>query len=405
MPPEAAPPSTEEAVAQELFARLGSGEFARDPYPSYQMLREHSPAVRLGERNWVLTGFHAVYGALRDHTTFSSRALSDQGPDVVAQVVLISDDPPRHTRLRGLVNRAFTPRRVSGLEPRIEAITEQLLEPFDAAAGAGPVEAMRSLAVPLPVTVIAELLGVERERHDDFKRWSSIVISEETEDNQAAHEAGLAEMREYFQHTVDLRRAEPLEDLFSSLTQAELDGQQLEDWEVIGMATLLLVAGNETTTNLIGNALNVLAERPAFWEQLRADRDLVPALIEETLRYDSPVQNLPRLTLRDVEVAGRTIEEGSQVQVSFGAANRDPQGFADPDEVRLDRDLTKHLAFGHGIHYCLGSPLARTEAKIALNALLDRYSTLRLSDEPGERQLGSFIVRGFASLPLVLERS
>ena len=404
MPPEAAPPSTEEAIVQELFARIGSGEFARDPYPSYRMLREHSPAVRLGDGSWILTGFHAVYGALRDHAAFSSRAISDQGPDVESQVVLISDDPPRHTRLRGLVNKAFTPRRVSGLEPRIAAITEQLLEHFAAAASAGPVEAMRTLAIPLPVTVIAELLGVERERHDDFKRWSVIVVSEETEENREAHEAELAEMRDYFQHTVDLRRAEPLKDLFSSLVQSELDGHKLEDWEVIGMATLLLVAGNETTTNLIGNALNVLAERPSLWEQLRADRELVPALIEETLRYDSPVQTLPRLTLRDVEVAGRTIEEGANVTVSFAAANRDPEGFEHPDEVRLDRDLTKHLALGHGIHYCLGSPLARAEAKIALNALLDRYSTLRPADEPGEHQRASFIVRGFTSLPLVMER-
>lgn len=170
MPPEAAPPSTEEAITRELFARIASGEFARDPYPSYRMLREHSPAVRLGEGSWILTGFEAVYGALRDHATFSSRPISEQGPDVGPQLVLISDDPPRHTRLRGLVNRAFTPRRVSGLEPRIAAITEQLLEQLDAAAADGPVEAMRSLAVPLPVTVIAELLGVERERHADFKR-------------------------------------------------------------------------------------------------------------------------------------------------------------------------------------------------------------------------------------------
>ena len=385
-------------------------ELREDPYAVYRALRERSPVYQdEGSGMWVLTGFDAVYGALRDHETFSSEggfggARRDGGDggdgerERQRRMVLITDDPPRHTRFRQLVNRAFTPRRVAELEPWIEGVAAELLD----ATGDGEVDVVEALTVPLPVTVIATLLGIPVEQRDRFKRWSSALIGggESSEWRRGQRD----EMFAYLGTTIAERRAEPVDDLITALAAAQIEGQRLESWEVVGFCVLLLVAGNETTTNLIGNMLNVLVDRPEMWAQLRDDRTLVDPAIEETLRFDGPVQMTLRATTREVELEGTAIPAGAAVAVSIGGANHDPDEFAAPDEFRLDRELSRHVAFGMGAHYCLGAPLARAEARISLNALLDRYPSIERAAEPPERLAGTPLIRGFQRLPLVLKR-
>ncbi len=206
----------------------------------------------------------------------------------------------------------------------------------------------------------------------------------------------------FFKDVMAEKRNQPMGDLITAVAQAEFEGERLEDWEVLGFCVLLLVAGNETTTNLIGNLLNVLVDRPGLWERLRADRALVDPVVEETLRFDSPVQMLFRRTTREVDLAGTRLSADADILVSFAAANRDPAEFEEPDEFRLDRELSKHVAFGAGIHYCLGSPLARAEARAALNGLLDRYPAIERGDRPAERLRMTQMLRGFRALPLSL---
>ena len=394
------------ADPKDVLATILNPEQRGELYPLFHRLRELAPVHptdQLGpNRKWVLTGYDAVYGALRDHETFSSSGPGgyerrDRGATGGGlSMVLISDDPPRHTRFRQLVNKAFTPRRVGELEPWIGGVVDELLEGVG-----GEHEFVDGFTTPLPVTVIATLLGIPATERDRFKRWSNALLSGAAGLNEERL-AIMGEMMEYLNGAIAAKRAEPTADLITALAEAEIDGERLRDWEVLGFCVLLLVAGNETTTNLLGNLLNVLVERPELWAQLRDDRSLVEPVIEETLRYDSPVQVLFRSTTRDVELCGTTIPARSPVLVCFAAANRDPAGFDEPDQFRLDRDLKKHLAFGMGVHYCLGSPLARSEARIGLNGLLDRFATVERGAEPALRQTATQIIRGFERLPLRL---
>ena len=350
-----------------------------DPYPAYQQLRDHTPLNYLGLppgtipgidepiRAWAFMKYDDVYGALRDHDTFSSEdpRAGQFGP----KMALIQDDPPRHTRFRRLVNKAFTLKRIEALEPWIASVTNKLLDEM----GEGETDVVQSYTIPLPVKVIARLLGIPGK---DYVT--------------------------YFGQMAATRRAHGADDLITALVEAEVAGESLEDWEVLGFCILLLIAGNETTTNLIGNILNVLVDRPALWQQLREEHSLVETVIEETLRYESPVQRLFRVTTREVAVSGVQIPQGANITIFYGAANRDPSAFLQPDEFRLDRDLRNHVAFGMGIHYCLGAPLARAETRITLNAFLDRFPVLRRGDAPAVRQTASHLVFGFSHLPLVL---
>ena len=404
---------TSESTDQPIFTR----EALEDPYALYARLRAQSPVLHDPHTGmWILTGYDAVYGALRDHETFtSSGAYGRRGGDGEGDgersggggggglsMVLINDDPPRHTRFRQLVNKVFTPRRIAELEPWIGGVVDELL---DAATEdeAGDVDIVDAFTVPLPVTVIATLLGIPTSERERFKRWSSALLSG-TRGTSDERMSQVGEMIQFLNGAIAEKRAQPADDLITALGAAEVDGEKLADWEVLGFCVLLLVAGNETTTNLLGNMLDVLVERPELWAALRDDRDLVEPVIEETLRYDSPVQMLFRNTTRETELEGVTIPEHAPLLVSFAAANRDPAGFDHPDEFRLDRELTKHIGFGMGIHYCLGSPLARAEARIGLNALLDRYETIERGAGPGVRQTSSQLVRGFERLPLRLNR-
>ena len=313
---------------------------------------------------------------------------------------LLTMDPPDHTRLRRLVAGAFTPRAIAGLEPWIREITVQLLTAADGAAGFDLIDA---LAFPLPIAVICHLLGVPAEDQVQFRAWGHDVAA--TLDPQTAA-AGRAQTRAaelaltgYLQDLVRERRANPDDSIVSALIAAEEEGDRLSSGEVVSTALLLLIAGFETTVNLIGNGTVALLGDPESWDRLRQDPALVPAAIEEMLRYDSPVQLTARIATEDVEVGGGLIAAGRAVLVSIGGANRDPAVFEQPDEFRIDRpDPGRHLAFSLGMHHCLGSSLARLEGRIAIEELTRRYPALELAAPPARRPL--LVLRGFESVPV-----
>jgi cytochrome P450 family 109 len=299
---------------------LNSPAAIADPYPFYCHLREQSPVKYIHLRGgvfpgidepvraWALMKYKDVYGALRDHDTFSSarHPLIEKG--VVPPLVLVNDDPPRHSRLRRLVNKAFTLKRIETLEPWITGVATELLDEI----GTEEVDTIQSYAIPLPVKVIARLLGIPGEEYVTFKRWSDATASI-TAITLEERMRNIQEMMTYFGKMALARRAQGAEDLITALVEAEIEGESLQDWEILGFCWLLLVAGNETTTNLLGNILNVLVDRPDLWQQLCENRSLVETVIEETLRYESPVRELLRTTTRDVELSGIKIPSGETI--------------------------------------------------------------------------------------------
>lgn len=391
--------------------QLSTPDVIANPYPWYHELREQSPlnyeflpagavsGINEPVRAWALMRYADVYGALRNHETFASN--HSLAGKVVPRLALIHDDPPRHTRFRHLVNKAFTLKRIEALKPWITTVVNELV---DEMAASQETEFMQAYAIPLPVKVIARMLGIPGEDYVRFKLWSdtflafsSMTPGERAKSNQ--------EMMAYFGQMAAARRTQAAEDLITALVEANVDGESLADAEIIGFCMLALIAGNETTTNLIGNMLGILVDRPDLWQQLRADRSLVDRVIEETLRIESPFQRLSRITTCDTALSGVAIPQGSLVTIYYGAANRDPAEFPKPDEFRLDRDLRNHVAFGMGIHYCLGAPLARAEASITLNTLLDRFPVIERGREPALRQTTSLMVYGYQQLPLNLRAS
>lgn len=337
-------------------------EVIANPYPHYREWRALSPlnyrflpagaVMGFDEpiRAWALLRHHDVYQVLRDHETFSSRhqLVGKIGPPLA----LINDDPPRHARFRRLVNKTFTTKRIEALTPWIAEVADGLLNELRS----GESEVIESFAIPLPLQVIARLLGIPGEDYLTFKRWS-VTFFAFSSMSAAERASSNKEMMAYFGRMAAARRTQAADDLISALVEADVEGEKLSEAEILGFCMLLLIAGNETTTNLIGNMLGILADRPDLWEQLRENRSLVDTVIEETLRFESPTQRLSRQTTRDVELSGVRIPQGDLVTVYYGAANRDPAAFPNPDEFRLDRDLRNHVAFGAGIHYCLGARL------------------------------------------------
>jgi cytochrome P450 len=367
-------------------------------------LRGTQPAERV--RHAADLGFWNVYGhpeaeeILRDPATYSSdttrlvpkEMMADQDIDLEAMSAgnLLQLDPPLHNKMRKLVSRAFTPKVVADLEPRIAAVTNEML---DAAGGDGRLELVEDLAYPLPVIVIAELLGVPASDRYLFKGWVDKLFSSSEqfslkEQNEARQESvknsleGQKALIEYLGGHVDERRKQPREDLLTKLVEAELDGEKLTRNEVVNFANVLLLAGHITTTMLLGNVVLCLDTYPEWDERARADRSLVPPVIEESLRYLSPFAAVARTTNREVELGGATIPADQMLMVWVAAANRDERVFTDPDTFDPLRAENPHLAFGRGIHFCIGAPLARLEGRVALNILFDRYPALRTI--PGE---------------------
>ncbi len=368
-----------------------------DPFPWYAQMRREAPVARHPERGtWMVFGYGDVQRVLSDHAAFSSRMPG--GGHAIASS-LIGQDPPHHTRLRALVTQAFTPRAVALLQPRIEAIVAALL---DAAAARREVDLVADFAYPLPATVIAELLGIPAEDQLEFKRWSDAVVAGGGPAGGAGFHAAQQEMAAYFHRVLTERARRPGEDLISGLLAARLDGRSLEPMDLFGFCVLLLVAGHETTTNLLANAVQTLDEHPAVQSRLAADPAALPAAIEEVLRYRSPVQVMFRTAARDVELHGCRIGAGERVAAWIGSANRDGAQFPDPDAFEPARSPNRHLAFGHGIHFCLGAPLARLEARIALGALLGRFPELHLLPGSALEPVESTVVFGPRRLPVAL---
>ena len=384
-----------------------SARMAQDPYPDYARLRERSPVHRSRLLNgWVFSRYADVDAVLRDHRRFSSdprkRNLSRRqkatlpGPDDYTMLFI---DPPDHTRLRGLVNKAFTRRAVNALEPHVRGLVNSLLDAVDPSG----FDLMETVANPLPVIVIAEMLGVPAEDRARFRVWSAqrARLLEPTigaREREVAAEAGKA-FNDYFAPIIQARRAAPEDDIVSALAQAEEEGDVLTEREMLNMLRLLLIAGNETTTNLIGNGLLALLRNPGELERLRADPGLIPSAVEELLRFDSPVQTDFRGALEDCEVNGAPVRRGENVFLLIGSANRDPAVFEEPDRLDVGRSEASHVSFGRGIHHCLGAPLARLEGRVFFEVLLERFASMRLlAERPVYR--GGVVLRGLESLPV-----
>lgn len=361
-----------------------SPEVKRCPYPQYDRWREENPVVWNDDMGaWLVTGFREAAFVLESHEVFSSTnsVFVPQAADVETFPSIINTDEPRHKKLRALVTKAFTPKSIErDWVPRIKRIVD---EQIDSVRG-GTFNVVSDLAYPLPVRMIAEIIGVESDKFSQFKHWSDEIakrIGMEEPENPAEFRAALYELSAYFFEQTELRRREPREDLLTRLAEAEVDSEMLTPAELQAFLVLLLVAGNETTTNLIATAIAVLAEEPDMMGRVREDRSLVASLIEESLRWEAPIQGFYRKATRDVVVAGVRIKAGDPLCVLYGAGNRDPAEFQCPEQFNLDSGRRDHLAFGKGIHFCLGANLARIEADIAINAVLDRFATL--TPEPG----------------------
>jgi cytochrome P450 len=375
------------------------------PYPVYRAMRESDPvhwSPDLGV--WFLSRYEDVMALLRDQRFSADRSRSSLyvAPPRAVYRSLLTLDPPDHTRLRGLVSKAFTPRVVEALRPRIEMIVDRLL---DAAAARGEMEAITEFAYPLPVTVIAEMLGVPAEDWERFREWSATLAASldpvMPEERWARVFPARDALFDYFRIIVAERRSRPRDDLISAMVAAEENGDVLSEHELLVMCNLLLVAGHETTVNLLGNGLLALLTHPETMAELRARPALTESAVEELLRFDSPVQFTGRVAVEEAEIGGRTIAPRQSVVAMLGAANRDPDQFPSPDRLDLARSPNLHLAFGRGIHFCLGAPLARLEGQIALTAMLQRFPRMRLGDA-GARLRDTVVLRGLSSLPLVL---
>jgi cytochrome P450 len=349
------------------------------PLDWYRKMRADEPVSFDAKfRSWNVFRYDDVSRVLTDHTTFSSeRPASEQQPGLPS---IVGMDPPRHRKLRGLVNQAFTPRVVEQLAPRITAVANALI---DRVADRGEMDVMQDFAYPLPITIIAELLGIPVEEQATFRRWSETLISGPRTDAMRGRSyaeersANLRDLNAYFQRNLDERRAAPRHDLMSRLLAAEVDGERLSEQELLEFCRLLLIAGYETTAYLVGSALLCLEDHPELAAEVRGDPGLLPGAVEEALRCFPSVAGTMRLATADTHIGEQPIAAGESVIVWLGSANYDDAHFADPERFDIRRAPNRHLAFGFGVHFCVGAPLARLEARIALGLLLERLPRLR----------------------------
>jgi cytochrome P450 len=400
-------------VSTELDYNPFLPEFRRDPYPFYERMRNAEPVHWNPPGIWVLTRHEDAVGMLR-HPGMSSdfrnselylvfREMQGIDPATEREPSMLFRDPPDHTRLRGLVTKAFTAKRIEDLRPRMERIVDELL---DAALARGEMDVVADLAYPLPVTVICEMLGVPEADHHRFHAWSAdlvVTLDPMVPPDVMARAVVAGEAFDaYFADLIAKRRRDPRDDLLSALIAAEEEGGRLRQDELLTQLVLLLVAGHETTVNLISNGTLALLQHPDQLRRLRDDPGLIRSGVEELLRYYSPVQLTGRIPMEDMEIGGVPVRRGQQVVALVGAANRDPAQFDDPDRLDLSREPNHHIAFGGGIHRCLGAALARAEGQVALGALVRRTASIEpLSHEPTWKE--TITLRGLASLAVAVE--
>ena len=400
---------------------LTSPEFYRDPYPAFHRLRAEDP-VHWSDAwgGWVLTRYDDIEKALRDFRRFTkaghvTKALDDLPQDVLAKigplrqnfsVGMPQTEPPEHTRVRGLISKAFTPAIVESTSERIQALVERLI---DTVAQKGEIDLVADFAFPLPAIVVAEMLGFPTENLDQIKAWSDGIVSfhgsgradpeRVLKSNQA-----FVEMRDWLRELFEERRGRPKDDLVSSLVAVEEEGAKLTETELVATCITLLTAGHETTTGLITNGMLALLHHPEQRRLLEEDPDLIESAVDEFLRYDPPFQRTWRLAAEDIELRGKRIQKGQVVSQMLGAASRDPDQFPDPDRLDITRPDITHFAFGFGVHYCLGAGLAHREAEIAIPTLLRRLPGLKMAvDEPQWKANITFHMP--ESMPLEFERS
>ncbi len=414
--------SVNETGSGEIVAPdLASPRFKANPHPFYARLRDEAPVWRTTLRDrrtaWLVTRYEDAAWVLKDKV-FAKDRLNAMDREQQAQAPwvpgflkplernMLDLDDTDHTRLRALVSKAFTPRLIERLRGRIEALCEELLDAMERKKERrGEVELVADYALPLPATVIAELLGVPAEDHAKFHRWSSKLVSVSSRRDMLRFLPAALSFVRYLRRLVERRRANPRDDLISALIRAEEAGEKLSEDELLAMAFLLLVAGHETTVNLISGGTLALLDHPAQMERLRREPSLAKPAVEELLRYTSPIEMATeRYAREDVEIQSTTIPRGEMVLAVLGSANRDGRHFEDPDALDFARDPNRHLAFGRGgVHHCLGAPLARMEGQIALNALLRRFPEARLTVEPESlRWRRGLFLRGLERLPLVM---
>ncbi|WP_328738389.1 cytochrome P450 [Streptomyces erythrochromogenes] len=389
--------------------------FLADPFPLYRELREEGPVRRVvaagGLDVWLVTRYEDGLAALSD-SRLSSDVRDASDPRLLAQLPgteresmlsnMLRSDPPDHTRLRRLVSKAFTARRVAEMRPRIQAVTDRLL---DAIAPAGRADLVADFALPLPVTVIGELLGVPADDRLDFQRWTDRMIMRGAQPpDPAVVDEAWQHMRAYVTGLIRDKRADPGDDLLSALITARDEERRLSEDELIAMVFLLLAAGYITTVNLISGGIAMLLTHPGQLDLLRSEPELLGSAIEEFLRYDGPVSpGIARFAREDVEIAGTAIPRGATVLIASAIADRDPARFPDPDRLDITRQDNAHLAFGHGVHYCLGAPLARLEGHIAIGTALRRLPGLALAVEPDGIRWRQGGLRGPLSLPVTFD--
>jgi cytochrome P450 len=387
--------STGRSGGERMVSRQGfvydptTAAFQGEMHSVYRTLRDDYPVYVAPDGAFVLSRFEDVWKAVNDWDSFSSAGVAEAAQ---LRPQMIYMDPPNHTALRRLVSRAFTPKRVVDLEPQVRAVAAALLAPM-AAAGGG--ELVHEFASPLPSTIMSDLIGVPDEHRRAFQGWIEAFLEVTSPDDIAGRATNIYSL---FGSLLAERRRAPADDLMSALLAARVDGDSLSDDDLLGFCFLLLVAGNDTTTSLIGNGVELLARHKDQRTALAGDLSLVPAAVEEMLRMESPTQALSRTARRDVELHGTTIPSGSRVMLLWGSANLDDREFVDPEVFDIGRQAPRHLGFGHGIHVCLGAALARLEARVAFEELLSRMPEYELSAEP-ERYVSNW-ARAWRFLPL-----
>lgn len=377
---------------------LHNKERQLSPFQVYAELRENTP-VRYDEHRecWDVFRYEDVQYVLKNPKLFSSERNR-------AGTSMLTTDPPKHKQLRDLVNQAFTPKAIEALAPRIQEITDELLALH---LSGGRMNLIDDLATLLPVIVIAELIGVPATDRREFKEWSDVLVKGARDDSEEAFQElekeklkNIQELYAYFTDIMEQRRLKPQDDLISLLLDAEIEGEKLTEEEVVNFCILLLAAGNETTTNLIANAVRILSEQPKLQEELREHPDKVASAVEETLRYYPPIVAIGRVAREDIELGGKAIKAGQQVISWVGAANRDGAQFEQADQFVSDRKPNRHMGFGFGIHFCLGAPLARLEARVVLHTLLQRMEQIQLVPETALEPIQSAFVFGVKEYPI-----